>query len=703
MSVWSSVKEKVQGMIGVRNIEQTLHISPAISSKMIEAIDEWTAMYEDRAEWLHEPDFKDHALVASLGLPAFIASEKARMVVLELQSEITAPTEIREEVNPEYQPPVADVNGNVSISDKPKTIIKEEAKSPKERAEFMNKIYQEKLLSKIRTQLELGIAKGSIIIKPYVTKTPVVEVAGLDSSKVGNLDGVANSEQSTDENDEQNNTSQEAQAEVKTEGKKKYKYDIEFDFVQADCFYPFSFDSSGNLLEVAFLQTKVDKDYTYTRLEHHKLENNTVVITNRAFRSLNTNNVSVALGSATLGAEIELKNVPEWKNIPQRATIKNVDRMMFGYFKMPEANTIDPHSPLGISGFARAKSLIKQADLQYSRMLWEYEGGELAIDIDRDALTDVTDFKGNSHTVMGHLQQRLYRPVDLGESDTYKPYAPALRDASMINGLNNILMRIEDVCAMSRGTISEVASEARSATEIKILKQRSYASNAEIQKALEKALKDTIYAVDVYCTIYNIVGDVVVRGGKLDVKKLGRYDVSFTWDDSILVDMVTELNTRLTLMDKGLASKLETRMWYYGETKRQAMDALQKVQEESQQAIEQNMAVSSMMAQGQPSPNSNGNSQSPTGSNGGGEENDTSVSRGSENKVGGANTNNNGGQSPTPTNGQGAQRGQGNQGGQISNNNGVGKVGGGTYQQIQSQVLKKSKSKSTRLQTQDTV
>ena len=160
MSLWSSVKEKVQGMIGVRNIEQTLHISPAISSKMIEAIDEWTAMYEDRAEWLHEPDFKDHALVASLGLPAFIASEKARMVVLELQSEITAPTEIREEVNPEYQPPVADVNGNVSISDKPKTIIKEEAKSPKERAEFMNKIYQEKLLSKIRTQLELGIAKG---------------------------------------------------------------------------------------------------------------------------------------------------------------------------------------------------------------------------------------------------------------------------------------------------------------------------------------------------------------------------------------------------------------------------------------------------------------------------------------------------------------------------------------------------------------
>jgi len=715
MSLWSTVKEKVQGMIGVKNIEQTLHISPAISSKMIDAIDEWTAMYEDRADWLHEPDFKDHSLVTSLGLPAFIASEKARMAVLELQSEITAPMSIQEVVNPEYQPPVSDINGNISISNKPKTVIKEKAKSPTERAEFMNKEYQDKLLSRLRTQLELGIAKGSLIIKPYVTRMAVAEVAGLDNSKVGakaeqKSEGVANAESTNEQSNSESSTNDtEGTAEIKTDkNNKKYKYAIEFDFVQADCFYPFSFDSSGNLIEVAFLQTKVDKEYTYTRLEYHKLENNTVTITNRAFRSLNRTDNTMTLGNAVLGAEIELKQVPEWKNIPQRATIKNVDRMMFGYFKMPEANTIDPHSPLGISGFARAKELIKQADLQYSRLLWEYEGGELAIDIDRDALTDVTDFKGNSHSMMGHLQQRLYRPVDLGESDTYKPYAPSLRDASMINGLNTLLMRIEDVVALSRGTIADVSAEARTATEIKILKQRSYASNAEIQKALESALKDVIYAMDVYCTIYNIVGDVVIRGGKVDTKKLGLYDVSFTWDDSILVDMVTELNTRLTLMDKGLASKLETRMWYYGETKRQAMDALQRVQEESQQAIEQNMAVSSMMAQGQPSPNSNGNSQSPTNSDKGDEESDTSVSGEQQNlnstqANNNRGTNNQGQQAPTPTNGQGAQGGQGNQGNQISTNGGVGKVGGGAYQSMQSQVLKQKKTKATKLKTQDNV
>ena len=38
--------------------------------------------------------------------------------------------------------------------------------------------------------------------------------------------------------------------------------------------------------------------------------------------------------------------------------------------------------------YARAAELIKQADEQYSRLLWEFEGSELAIDADAIALKD---------------------------------------------------------------------------------------------------------------------------------------------------------------------------------------------------------------------------------------------------------------------------------------------------------------------------
>ena len=555
-------------MLGLNHkIEETLHVLPTVSDQMAEAIDLWTRMYLDDAPWLHEPDAEDKTRVVSLGLPAFIAGEKARMAVLELKSEITAPTETKRIPNPKYFPPTSDAFGNIRASGEAPTVVEETVKGDTRRAEYLNKQYHDKLLKKIRTQLEYGTAKGSLIIKPYVVRSKVTGVAGIA---------------------EENQTP--------TKDNEQYQYKMEFDFIQSDCFYPIAFDGSQNLIDVAFIQTITRGDQLYTRLERHKLNVNNVTIENYAFKCLNSNTDEgySAINGMTLGQEIPLSQVPEWKDIPQKATIKNVDRLLFGYFKMPEANNIDTHSPLGISCFSRAKNLIKDADEQYSRLLWEFEGGELAIDIDRDALQFLQGDEGGS--VMSQLQNRLFRQVDLGESDTYRPFSPSLRDASLLNGLNNILMRIEDVCYLSRGTLSDVAAEARTATEIKILKQRSFSSNKDIQEALQTALEDVIYAMNVYVTLYNIVGDIKYsKDGKVDTSKMGSYDVSFEWDDSILIDEQTELQTRLTLLNAGLESKEELRMWYYGETQKQAQEALRKIQEEGRLAIEQNMVMSSQL------------------------------------------------------------------------------------------------------------
>ena len=76
---------------------------------------------------------------------------------------------------------------------------------------------------------------------------------------------------------------------------------------------------------------------------------------------------------------------------------------------------------------------------------------------------------------------------------------------------------------------------------------------------------------------------------------MGAYDVSFEWDDSILIDEESELSTRLSLIGAGLAGKVETRMWYFGETQAQAEQALNEISEENRLAIEQNMVMSSQM------------------------------------------------------------------------------------------------------------
>ena len=50
-------------------------------------------------------------------------------------------------------------------------------------------------------------------------------------------------------------------------------------------------------------------------------------------------------------------------------------------------------------------------------------------------------------------------------------------------------------------------------------------------------------------------------------------------------------------MQNGLASKLENRMWYFGETENQARAALQQIDEESTQAMLQNVQAEIMKSQ----------------------------------------------------------------------------------------------------------
>ena len=51
----------------------------------------------------------------------------------------------------------------------------------------------------------------------------------------------------------------------------------------------------------------------------------------------------------------------------------------------------------------------------------------------------------------------------------------------------------------------------------------------------------------------------------------------------------------MSLMDNGIVSKLEVRKFYFGETDRQAQEALLKVEEENRASLESEMIVQSNM------------------------------------------------------------------------------------------------------------
>lgn len=409
------IGQVIRKMLGREKIKDAIGVEVAVSDKMANEIDLWAKMYKNEPPWKEKN-------IKLCGLPAAIAGEFARLVTLELKTEVT---------------------GN----------------------DFINEEYQA-VVSDIRKYTEYACAKGGLAMKPYAS-----------------------------------------------EGH------IEVDMVQADRFFPTKFNSRGEVTAAVFAESLTVGKKVYTRLEYHQHEGTMYHINNKAFVKQDLDNVEV------LGKEVPLTAVPEWANLQEEVTLKNVKMPLFAYFKIPNANNVDDTSPLGVSVYSRAINDIKEADNQWTRLLWEFEGSELAIDADITLFKK--DDKGNYEFPKG--KDRLFRMMDLDDNaEKYKVFAPAIRDENLINGFNAILRRIEFNVGLAYGTLSDPNTVDKTAEEIKASKQRSYSTVSDIQKSLQTALEQLVYAMDVMSQLSGLSG-----------RK--KYEMSFDWDDSIVIDKEQEL------------------------------------------------------------------------------------------------------------------------------------------------------------------
>lgn len=312
---------------------------------------------------------------------------------------------------------------------------------------------------------------------------------------------------------------------------------IKVDFIQADKFFPTEFDETGKIRGAVFVQTRKIGPRYYTRLERHSFVGSTYEISNQAFCSNNCD---------YLGRSVTLGEVEEWKSLAPTLSIKNVTQPLFGYFRPAIANTIDSNSALGVSVYANAVNLISDADKQYERFLWEFESGERAL------IANAMAFKRDKDGKPRLPDKRLYRTLDVEDMDFFREWSPELREGEFTKGLNRILRQIEFNCGFAYGTLSEVSDTEKTAEEIRASKQRSYATVSDNQKALKNALLELVYAMDVWCTLYNLAPK-------------GDYSVSFDFDDSIEADRKTQFEEKQILVNAGIMSPWEFRMWYFGE------------------------------------------------------------------------------------------------------------------------------------------
>ena len=367
----------------------------------------------------------------------------------------------------------------------------------------------EPLMDKMRIAVEFGCAKGGLMLKPY------------------------------------------------PEGE-----NILVDIVQADQFYPVHSDSSGNIFAAVFVDQRQIGKYYFTRLEYHNSQmefeveegeegepgerRKGYIVQNKAYRSETREG---------LGHQVKLSLVPDWADLEEEAEIQGVEKPLFAYFKYPLANNLDALSPLGVSCFSRAADLIKEADKQWSSFLWEIESGKRALYIDSLAQGKDDDGKPLLPNV------RLYRFLETGsmEGELFKDWTPDIREEEILSALDATLKKIEFNCGLAFGTISDPNTIDKTATEIKMSKQRTAATITDTQKALQRCLDNLFEAMDAWATISSL-------GGK------GKYAPVYKFDDSIVVDKEAQVQLDLQLEARTIIGKVEFRMRNFKEDEETAKE-----------------------------------------------------------------------------------------------------------------------------------
>lgn len=309
---------------------------------------------------------------------------------------------------------------------------------------------------------------------------------------------------------------------------------IFIDLIRADCFAPVAFVGK-TMTSAIFVSRKTVGNACFTLIEYHEFnaEKRTHTIKNKVCKSLN---------SEIIGWECGFDEVPEWSGLVENITFTNVEKPLFSYFKVPSANDIDLDSPLGVSVYARAVDLIRQADEQWARIEWEYESKETALDVSMDMIKE---------NALPKRKNRIYRQYDVDNLDGnfYNIFSPEIRDSAQFNYFNRILQRIEFNCGLAYGTLSDPQTVEKTAEEIKTSKQRSYTQVSAIQKNLETAINDLFYAVSVYAKIGGISTE--------------NAEIVCTWGDSVLEDTDKEFQRRLQMVSAGLLTKEKFISWYF--------------------------------------------------------------------------------------------------------------------------------------------
>jgi A118 family predicted phage portal protein len=354
-------------------------------------------------------------------------------------------------------------------------------------------------------------------------------------------------------------------------------------YAMADQFVPISWDNA-KVTEGVFVSRIAKNGYYYTRLEWHKWNGQTYVITNELYRSDMQKGTTPGESQDILGVRYPIAEIYPYLD---EQTEVPVEESLFTYWRTPIANNLDDNSPLGVSIYGNALETLHALDICYDSFVREFRLGRKRIIVPARAVRHVTD----------PLTGRQIRYFDASD-ETYEALASDTPEDLKITD-NSVSLRVDEHVAainaflsilclqigFSAGTFTfDQHTGLKTATEVVSENSKTYKTIKTVQNQIRPAIEHLVRNIIDVAILY----DMDIDGQKVATLASPGYNVKITFDDGVTQDRQTNINEGVMLVGAGMLSKytfLTDPKYGQGLTPEQAEAELARIREEGKGAV----------------------------------------------------------------------------------------------------------------------
>ena len=257
----------------------------------------------------------------------------------------------------------------------------------------------------------------------------------------------------------------------------------------------------GKITGIVFIDREREGKKFFTRLEYHRFVDDIYWITNKCYVGDSEND---------LNESVDIEKTP-WNELLEEVGIEKMESPLYGVLKMPQANNIDPQSPMTFAVFSEAIEELKDLDIAYSRNSEEIYNSSRTVLMDADRLiptgtkvsTTANGFE-SAKKIMG-LPKYIKNVYGDGINSFYQEINPSLNTETRLTGINAILSQIGFKCGFSNGYfVFNEKTGMITATQVESDDRRTIHFIKDVRDKLECCLDELIYAINVFADLYQL-------------------------------------------------------------------------------------------------------------------------------------------------------------------------------------------------------